>query len=365
MSESTAEVEECLFLLRRGYDAYKLECRLHPVQLLAPFVLHVLGVRLRTALFCISLLLDACVTLLVHRYSGTVLAWLAWLNPFEAMQCGAPSVAPLTSLLLCIACVPRQVTRPQPRHSVLLLTSPWSAGVALGLLCSINAQYLCLLPPLIASHVKDLRASFVLVCAATLLASTVLLPLAGLHTSPWTLARATTLCSLFSPSTLPSPTTLWYLRVQSFHHFANYFDCVLALHPFVYVAPLVLRLEAHPLCAAHIIVALLATHGSAPTLADGAFAALLLSSHRSIIGKMRFLSFTAIFTLVPAILHGSLVRMDHAGSGNANYVFFAGLVYTLTSSAAIAEFAASVVAAQRAARVKNSVQNENSADAVS
>ncbi|TYJ54536.1 hypothetical protein B9479_004763 [Cryptococcus floricola] len=141
----------------------------------------------------------------------------------------------------------------------------------------------------------------------------------------------------------------WYFFTEMFDHFRTFF---LGLHTVIYVAPICLRLSDDPLFALLLLVGIISTWKSYPSLGDMALWAGLLGCFPDIVSNLRHPLFTLTVHLYTAILLPLLHSLWLlTGTGNANFFYAATMVYGLNASLAIVD----VLGAGMRHRVKTSV----------
>ncbi|ODN81964.1 hypothetical protein L202_02299 [Cryptococcus amylolentus CBS 6039] len=144
----------------------------------------------------------------------------------------------------------------------------------------------------------------------------------------------------------------WYFFTEMFDHFRTFFLGVFQLHTVIYVAPICLRLSDDPLFALLLLVGIISTWKSYPSLGDMALWAGLLGCFPDIVSNLRHPLFTFTVHLYTAILLPLLHSLWLlTGTGNANFFYAATMVYGLNASLAIVD----VLGAGLRHRVKTSV----------
>eukprot|EP01112_Ceratiomyxa_fruticulosa_P011800 TRINITY_DN3235_c0_g1_i1.p1 TRINITY_DN3235_c0_g1~~TRINITY_DN3235_c0_g1_i1.p1 ORF type:complete len:429 (-),score=71.33 TRINITY_DN3235_c0_g1_i1:101-1387(-) len=165
----------------------------------------------------------------------------------------------------------------------------------------------------------------------------------------------------------PTIGLFWYFFVEIFEHFRSLFLFVFQYHPFVYVAPLTLRLYRHPMVLFWTLTAIISILKAYPSVSD-------LSLHLSIIPLLRsnvngsILSLTGVknATLVGVamfyctILSPILWHMwIYQGTGNANFYYAANLVMTLAHIILIVDIVSSVFKSNFIAKHANEIANDS------
>ncbi|WVW84068.1 hypothetical protein I302_106097 [Kwoniella bestiolae CBS 10118] len=130
----------------------------------------------------------------------------------------------------------------------------------------------------------------------------------------------------------------WYFFTEMFDHFRTFFLGVFQLHNLIYVAPICLRLSDDPLLAILVLVGIMGTWKSYPTLGDMALWAGLLGCFPEIVSNLRH----PLFTLTVHLYTSILLPLLHSlwlltGTGNANFFYAATMVYGLNASLAVVD----------------------------
>jgi len=127
----------------------------------------------------------------------------------------------------------------------------------------------------------------------------------------------------------------WYLFINTFTQYREYFVVVCSGFIFIFCLPLLIRFYYYPMEMVIMFQLLRAIFNPRPTLQDAAFAFGLMSIARRTLARMGITSVICLLALpVPIVLY----VVDHglwleSGSGNANYMFFQILAYNLLGHA--------------------------------
>ncbi|WVQ67521.1 uncharacterized protein L199_005721 [Kwoniella botswanensis] len=130
----------------------------------------------------------------------------------------------------------------------------------------------------------------------------------------------------------------WYFFTEMFDHFRTFFLGVFQLHHLIYVAPICLRLSDDPLFATLVLVGIIGTWKSYPTLGDMALWAGFLGCFPEVAANLRH----PLFTLTVHLYTSILLPLLHSlwlltGTGNANFFYAATMVYGLNASLAVVD----------------------------
>ncbi|KAJ7195435.1 GPI transamidase subunit PIG-U [Mycena pura] len=173
---------------------------------------------------------------------------------------------------------------------------------------------------------------------AEFLAYTTVLTLAStLVSGGWAWIPQTWGASLTLPDLTPNVGVWWYFFTEMFDHFRPFFLMVFSVHLLIYVAPVCIKFQYDPLYAAFVLLGVLGTFKSYPSMADPGL----------------FISMIAIFPeifpckhpIVTALLHlhaALLMPLFHhlwlnQGTGNANFFYATTLVFACANGAALTD----------------------------
>ncbi|KAG9123868.1 Pyranose 2-oxidase [Ceratobasidium sp. 392] len=140
-----------------------------------------------------------------------------------------------------------------------------------------------------------------------------------------TLSDATPNCGLW-----------WYFFTEMFDHYRPFFLFAFSAHPLIYVAPICMKFKHDPFYAAYLLLGVSATLKSYPTLADAGLFVSLTPLFPETFAYLRhplptFLLHLHSALLMPLASHLWLAQ----GTGNANFLYAATLVYGLANGAMV------------------------------
>ncbi|KAI9639400.1 putative cell division cycle protein 91 [Dioszegia hungarica] len=275
---------------------------------------------------------------------GYKAAALYLFNPYILLSCLARSTAGLENAVLLWAICGRTT------NDLLL------SGTCLAFVSHTSIYPILLLPPLLkglSSRQRAILAGAFAVVFGTIAAGNTLV-----FGSSW--IRPTWGTILTVSDLTPNVGMWWYFFTEMFDHFRQFFLGVFQLHTAIYVLPVCLRIE-DPLHATLILLGVISTWKSYPTLADLGVWAGLLGCFPEITANLRHPLFTLAtylhtFILLP-LLHSLWLL---TGTGNANFFYAATMVHGLNSALAVVD----VVTAVMRFRLKKVVQWKDTYKAV-
>mmetsp|Transcript_12783 Transcript_12783/g.23985 ORF Transcript_12783/g.23985 Transcript_12783/m.23985 type:complete len:472 (-) Transcript_12783:1443-2858(-) len=158
----------------------------------------------------------------------------------------------------------------------------------------------------------------------------------------------------------------WYLFINTFSRYREYFVIVCSGFVFLFCIPLLIRFYNYPMEMVIMIQLLRVIFNPRPTLQEVTFALSLVTLARRSIARMSVNSVIWLLALpVPIILY----VLDHGlwleiGSGNANYMFFQCLVYNVFLGFFTFDFISSTLRRDKALQLthKNSQMNSSGVD---
>lgn len=152
----------------------------------------------------------------------------------------------------------------------------------------------------------------------------------------WGWVQQTWGAALLLPDLTPNPGLWWYFFTEMFDHFRPFFLMVFSVHLMIYVAPICIKFQHDVLYACFLLLGVLATFKSYPTLSDpGLFLSLMAVFPET----FPYLRYPIVTTLLH--LHASLLLplFHHLwitqGTGNANFFYASTLVFGMANGAAL------------------------------
>ncbi|KAG9103357.1 hypothetical protein FRC06_011304 [Ceratobasidium sp. 370] len=140
-----------------------------------------------------------------------------------------------------------------------------------------------------------------------------------------TLSDATPNCGLW-----------WYFFTEMFDHYRPFFLFAFSAHPLIYVAPICMKFKHDPFYAAYLLLGVSATLKSYPTLADAGLFISLTPLFPETFAYLRHPLPTVLLHLHAALLMPLASHLWLAqGTGNANFLYAATLVYGLANGAMV------------------------------
>jgi hypothetical protein len=151
----------------------------------------------------------------------------------------------------------------------------------------------------------------------------------------------------------PNLSVLWYLHMQLFGRFRDYYGIMLVGLPYLLVVPLTVRLYKYPMVLVTIFWLIWTIFRPTETLHDLNVAlSLLLLSPRSL-ARMEVIACVALCSIwVPVILYVLDCWMWlEPGGGNANYIFFQCLAYNAFLGIILGQFCSASLQRDKALRI--------------
>jgi phosphatidylinositol glycan class U len=144
----------------------------------------------------------------------------------------------------------------------------------------------------------------------------------------------------------------WYFFTELFGRFRPYFIFLFNVHPYIYVLPLTIQLGAHrPVLLGQLLFAVAALFRSYPDLSGLAVVACCACMHPLTLERMEGVAHTSLGVVGPlALLPVMSFMWLEAGSGNADYCYFQGLMFHLFCGALVLEWLLATVRRDRLAK---------------
>jgi len=162
----------------------------------------------------------------------------------------------------------------------------------------------------------------------------------------------------------PNPGLQWYLFTQVFHQFRFYCTQIMVGMPFVWVAPLTLRLYHYPLELATSFLLLWQTFKPVFTFYDVSFVfPLMLFFPRTLARTTLVTTFSMLAISIPLVLYLTFHEMWlDTGMGNPNYLYFQSLAFNVFYAAIALDFVSACCKRDKALRYteKHILQKLNS-----
>ncbi len=143
----------------------------------------------------------------------------------------------------------------------------------------------------------------------------------------------------------PSLGIIWYMDAQVFSEFRTYVSALVRSQPYLIALPIFWRFgfKQNKECV-QILTAVVLLFKPTLCLSDVSIAMVMLSANRNVIMTMRripLICFCIVLTVCLSLLTAQLWLQQ--GTGNANFLFFQGLVLWIACAVGIVEFVRSVV----------------------
>ncbi|QRW08115.1 phosphatidylinositol glycan anchor biosynthesis class U protein [Ceratobasidium sp. AG-Ba] len=345
---SIARLKEGVFLLQRGIDPYTGGVFLHSPLLLALFstVFPLSGTGTAVLWSLLDGLTSWCLvslwrlrTLSKDDRKEVLIAAIYLLNPYTLLTTLARSTATidtaLTALALLLAC--RKQTGPALLALAVLvhvsLPSVLVVAPLIMVLGSTRAPISSLANPDVKGEEGKLGVGKVLEWGVYVgllgYAGNLVVGGWGWFWRSWgaivTLSDATPNCGLW-----------WYFFTEMFDHYRPFFLFAFSAHPLIYIAPMCMKFKHDPFYAAYLLLGVSTTLKSYPTLADAGLFISLTPLFPETFAHLRhplptFLLHLHSALLMPLASHLWLSQ----GTGNANFLYAATLVYGLANGAMV------------------------------
>ena len=193
-------------------------------------------------------------------------------------------------------------------------------------LITVNSAYLALLPIIFLRHDHS-AGTFILFCVFYILLALLL----QIFTASFP--------NLSLTSFPPSMGIFWYLDLQVFPSVRQYFDALILFQPVLFSPPIAYALRSKPTVAAVIIASMVLLYSRQLSPHDCILLLTLLLTCHDISFKMKhwpliLLGVTVSMAVSPLLLH----LWIGLGAGNANYLFFNGLLLWVCLAGGVLEF---------------------------
>ncbi|KAJ7025404.1 GPI transamidase subunit PIG-U [Mycena alexandri] len=168
---------------------------------------------------------------------------------------------------------------------------------------------------------------------------TVVLTLASaLVSGGWSWVPQTWGASLTLPDLTPNVGLWWYFFTEMFDHFRPFFLMVFSVHLLIYVAPVCIKFQYDPLFAAFILLGILGTFKSYPTMADPGLFLSVISVFPELYPYLRYPIVTTLLHLHAALLMPLFHHLWlNQGTANANFFYASTLVFACANGAALTD----------------------------
>ncbi|KAJ7625394.1 GPI transamidase subunit PIG-U [Mycena polygramma] len=182
-----------------------------------------------------------------------------------------------------------------------------------------------------SKKLKFLVAEFAAYTAVLTLAST-------LVSGGWAWVPQTWGASLTLPDLTPNVGMWWYFFTEMFDHFRPFFLMVFSIHLLIYVAPICIKFQYDPLYAAFILLGILGTFKSYPTLADPGLFLSTIAVFPEIYPYLRYPIVTTLLHLHAVLLMPLFHHLWlNQGTANANFFYASTLVFACANGAALTD----------------------------
>ncbi|KAF7365048.1 Phosphatidylinositol glycan anchor biosynthesis class U protein [Mycena venus] len=182
-----------------------------------------------------------------------------------------------------------------------------------------------------SQKIKPLLAEFLAYTAILTVAST-------LVSGGWAWVPQTWGASLTLPDLTPNCGLWWYFFTEMFDHFRPFFLMVFSIHLLIYTAPICIKFQYDPLYAAFILLGILGTFKSYPTMADPGLFLSMIAVFPEIYPYLRYPIVTTLLHLHAALLMPLFHHLWlNQGTANANFFYASTLVFACANGAALTD----------------------------
>jgi len=138
------------------------------------------------------------------------------------------------------------------------------------------------------------------------------------------------------PDLTPNPGVWWYFFTEMFDHFRPFFLMVFSVHLLLYVAPICIKFQHDPLYATFLLIGVLGTFKSYPTLSDPGLFLSMMAVFPEIFPYLRHPIVTFLLHLHASLLMPLFNSLWlNQGTGNANFFYASTLVFACSNGAAL------------------------------
>ncbi|KAJ7288155.1 GPI transamidase subunit PIG-U [Mycena rebaudengoi] len=261
------------------------------------------------------------------------------LNPYLFLSTLALSTSSFENTLVLLALMFAAQGRPSP------------SLLAAALLLQLSLSSILLLAPLVlllaSSPVSQLAsprafsgdAKKMALFVGEFVAYTAVLTLAStLISGGWAWIPQTWGASLTLPDLTPNPGLWWYFFTEMFDYFRPFFLMVFSIHLLIYVAPVCIKFQYDPLYAAFLLLGILGTFKSYPTMADPGLFFSMFAVFPEIYPYLRYPIVTTLLHLHASLLMPLFHHLWlNQGTGNANFFYASTLVFACANGAALTD----------------------------
>ncbi|KAJ7643983.1 GPI transamidase subunit PIG-U [Roridomyces roridus] len=140
------------------------------------------------------------------------------------------------------------------------------------------------------------------------------------------------------PDLTPNVGLWWYFFTEMFDHFRPFFLMVFSIHLLIYIAPVCIKFQYDYLYAAFILLGVLGTFKSYPTMADPGLFLSMIALFPEIYPYLRYPIVTTLLHLHAALLMPLFHHLWlNQGTGNANFFYASTLVFACANGAALTD----------------------------
>ncbi|KAJ7245033.1 GPI transamidase subunit PIG-U [Mycena haematopus] len=154
----------------------------------------------------------------------------------------------------------------------------------------------------------------------------------------WAWVPQTWGASLTLPDLTPNCGLWWYFFTEMFDHFRPFFLMVFSIHLLIYIAPVCIKFQYDPLYAAFILLGILSTFKSYPTMADPGLFLSMIAVFPEIYPYLRYPIVTTLLHLHASLLMPLFHHLWlNQGTANANFFYASTLVFACANGAALTD----------------------------
>ncbi|KAF7346557.1 hypothetical protein MSAN_01883800 [Mycena sanguinolenta] len=268
-----------------------------------------------------------------------LIAAIYLLNPYIFMSTLSLSTSPFENTLALVSFM----------FATQGLVSP--SLLAAALLLQLSLSSILLLAPLImllaSSPVSQLASprafsgngKKMAPLVAEFAAYTAVLTLASaLVSGGWAWVPQTWGASLTLPDLTPNCGLWWYFFTEMFDYFRPFFLMVFSIHLLIYIVPVCIKFQYDPLYAGFILLGILSSFKSYPTMADQGLFLSMIALFPETYPYLRYPIVTTLLHLHAALLMPLFHHLWlNQGTANANFFYASTLVYACANGAALTD----------------------------
>ncbi|KAJ6508519.1 GPI transamidase subunit PIG-U [Mycena sanguinolenta] len=154
----------------------------------------------------------------------------------------------------------------------------------------------------------------------------------------WAWVPQTWGASLTLPDLTPNCGLWWYFFTEMFDYFRPFFLMVFSIHLLIYIVPVCIKFQYDPLYAGFILLGILSTFKSYPTMADQGLFLSMIAVFPEIYPYLRYPIVTTLLHLHASLLMPLFHHLWlNQGTANANFFYASTLVFACANGAALTD----------------------------